>query len=305
MNNAQSGIFALGTGSHSYLEFDLKPNVAPLTMVHLIASLREPSITTGGVNMVVGFRPELWAAVAPTQMPSTIAGFNQPVQGVGGYLMPATQHDLWLWVAGHAYERVFDAAREAISTLKAATVLVDETDGWTYRDNRDLTGFIDGTENPSLSDAPEIVLIPEGVPGAAGSICLVQKWVHDTAAWEALSIDAQEKAIGRTKPDSVELPEEIRGPQSHVSRTVIKENGEEHDIFRRNTPFGTPSNHGTMFVGFSAEQRILATMLARMAGVGDGIRDALTYYATAITGAYYFIPSIQSLRAFISDEDNT
>jgi porphyrinogen peroxidase len=134
------------------------------------------------------------------------------------------------------------------------------------------------------------------VPGAAGSICLVQKWIHDSAAWEALSTDEQEKAIGRTKADSVELPEHIRGEQSHVSRTVIEENGEELHIFRRNTPFGTPSSHGTMFVGFSADQRILTRMLARMAGVEIGFRDALT-------GAYYFVPSIQALRAFASEEE--
>ena len=297
MHNAQSGIFALGTGSHSSLEFDLKPGVEPSDMVRQIASLREPSITTGGVNMVLGFRPELWARVAPGQMPAQVEGFNRQVQGLDGYVMPATQHDLWLWVAGHAYERVFDAAREAISTLAAFAVLADETDGWTYRDNRDLTGFIDGTENPSLADAPEIVLIPDGQPGAAGSVVLVQKWPHN-AAWEALPVSEQEKAIGRTKVESIELAEDVRGPQSHVSRTVIEQNGEERRIFRRNTPFGTPSTHGTMFIGFSADQAILARMLARMAGAEDGIRDMLTYYTIAITGAYYFVPSIQALRTF-------
>jgi putative iron-dependent peroxidase len=302
MYNAQSGIFALGTGSHSYLEFDLKPGVAALTMINRIASLRAPSITTGGVNLVIGFRPETWSAVAPDHSPAQVTGFNQPLQGTGGYVMPASQHDLFLWVAGHAYERVFDAARAAIAALKEAAVLVDETDGWTYKDNRDLTGFIDGTENPSLVIAPEIALIPEGTSGAAGSVLLVQKWLHAADAWEALSTEAQEKAIGHTKPDSLELPEAVRGAQSHVSRTVIEENGEEQKIFRRNTAFGTPSSHGTMFIGFCAEQRILTRMLERMAGAEDGIRDALTSYATALTGAYYFVPSIQALRAFASEE---
>jgi len=298
MHTAQSGVFALGTGSHSHLEFDLKAGVEPLTMVRVIASLRAPSITTGGVNMVVGFRPELWARVSPDQVPHRVEGFNSPVQGVDGYAMPAKQYDLWLWVAGHAYERVFDAAREAIAALEATAVLVDETDGWTYKDNRDLTGFIDGTENPSLAVAPEVALIPDGKPGAAGSVVLVQKWIHDSRTWEALPVIEQEKTIGRTKADSAELPEEIRGPHSHVSRTVIQQNGEEQHIFRRNTPFGTPSTHGTIFVGFSADQKILARMLTRMAGAEDGIRDTLTYYATAVSGAYYFVPSIQALRVF-------
>ncbi len=303
MYSGQSGIFALGTGSHAYLEFDLMPDFEPLEMVRAIASIREPSITTGGVNMVVGFRPELWAKLAPDQIPLHVEGFNRPVQGAEGFSMPATQHDLWLWVAGHAYERVFDAAREAILALATSAVLFDETHGWTYKDDRDLTGFIDGTENPSLALAPEVALVPDGSPGAAGSVVLIQKWIHDATAWEALPVGDQEKVIGRTKDDSSELSEEVRGPHSHVSRNVIVEDGAEQHIFRRNTPFGTPKVHGTMFVGFSADQHRLVRMLNRMAGVEDGIRDALTYYTSPVTGAYYFIPSVQALRSFAAEEE--
>ena len=97
---------------------------------------------------------------------------------------------------------------------------------------------------------------------------------------------------------NIELDEEVRGPQSHVSRTVIEENGEELHIFRRNTPFGTATEHGTMFIGFSHDQCRLARMLARMAGAEDGIRDALTRYTTAVSGSYYFVPSVESLRSF-------
>jgi porphyrinogen peroxidase len=117
MHVAQSGIFALGTGSHSYLEFDLQESGDPLTLVQLIASLGEPRMTTGGVNLVVGFKPSLWARVAPEEMPAGVNDFEQDVRGVDGYTMPATQHDLWVWVAGHAYHTVFDVAREAIATL--------------------------------------------------------------------------------------------------------------------------------------------------------------------------------------------
>jgi putative iron-dependent peroxidase len=303
VHTGQSGIFALGTGSHTYLEFDLKSGIQPVQMVRTIASLRAPSITTGGVNLVVGFRPELWSDIAPDQIPAQLTGFNQPVHGVGGFSMPATQHDLWLWAAGHAYERVFDAAREAIAALADSAALADEIDGWTYKDNRDLTGFIDGTENPSLEVAPEVALVPDGSPGAGGSVVLVQKWVHNSAAWEALTVSEQEKAIGRTKEDSTELPDEVRGPAAHVPRNVILENGEEQHIFRRNTPIGTPAVHGTMFVGFSADQRRLVRMLQRMAGAEDGIRDRLTYFTTAVTGAYYFVPSVQALRSFAIEEE--
>ncbi len=132
---------------------------------------------------------------------------------------------------------------------------------------------------------------------------LVQKWTHDAAAFEGLPIEEQEKVIGRTKATSTELAEEVRGPQSHVSRTVIEEHGVEQHIFRRNTPFGTATEHGTMFIGFSSDPQRLARMLARMAGADDGIRVALTRYTTAVSGAYYFVPSVEALRSFASADE--
>lgn len=303
MRVAQGGIFALGTGSHSYLEFDLLQHAEPLALVQAIANLREPSTTTGGINLVAGFRPSLWRRVAPQDIPEDVSDFEQPVRGVDGYSMPATQHDLFLWAAGHAYDKVFDVTREAMRALAPVATLVSEVAGWTYKEDRDLTGFIDGTENPSLSVAPEVALIPPQSPGAWGSVLLVQKWLHDAAAFEALLVEAQEKVIGRTKDTSVELDEKVRGPQSHISRTTIEENGEEQHIFRRNTPFGNATEHGTMFIGFSRDQHRLARMLARMAGAEDGIRDALTLYTIAVSGAYYFVPSVESLRGFATDDD--
>ena len=231
-------------------------------------------MTTGGVNLVVGFRPSLWVRVAPEEMPAKVKDFEQDRRGVDGYAMPATQHDLWVWVAGHAHHTVFDAAKGTIAALAPVAILATEIAGWTYKESRDLTGFIDGTENPSLSEAPEVALIPDGSPSAGGSVVLVQQWTHDAAAFEALPIEEQEKVIGRTRATSIELDEEVRGAASHVSRTVIEEHGVEQHIFRRNTPFGTATSHGTMFIGFSCEQRRLDRMLTRMAGAEDGIRDA-------------------------------
>ena len=303
MHVAQSGIFALGTSSHSYLEFDLHQQGDPLTLIQMIASLEEPRMTTGGVNLVVGFRPSLWRKAAPLEIPADLEDFNQDVHGVDGYTMPATQHDLWVWVSGHAYHTVFDVSREVITTLAPVAHLATEVAGWTYKESRDLTGFIDGTENPPLSEAPEVALVPDGTPGAGGSVVLIQKWVHDVASWEGLTVEQQEKVIGRVKQNSTELDEEVRGAQSHVSRNVIEVNGVEQHIFRRNSPYGTATDHGTMFIGFSCEQQRLARMLNRMSGAEDGIRDALTMYTTAVSGAYYFVPSVEALRKFASGDD--
>ena len=285
----QPGIFALGTDSHSYLEFDIRNGVEARALVDAVASLREPRTTMGGVNLVAGFRPELWRQVAPDDTPNGISGFNKDVVGVDNYTMPATQHDAVLWISGSEYDVVFDAAREAISAIDKLAAVAEETSSWPYHRDRDLTGFIDGTENPTLVDAPDIALIADP-PGAGGSVLLLQKWLHDAVAWESLAVERQEKVIGRTKRDSIEL--ENRPSDSHAARTDQDDFGK---IFRRNMAFGTVTTHGTMFVGFSSDQTRLIAMLENMAGLRDGVRDALTYYTHPVTGAYYFIPSIKSL----------
>jgi putative iron-dependent peroxidase len=221
-------------------------------------------------------------------------GFNQDLVSTDGYRMPATQHDAVLWLSGSAYDVVFDVARGAMGHLGRVASVAEEISSWPYRHDRDLTGFIDGTENPSLIDAPDVALIPEGSPGDGGTILLLQKWIHDAATWESLPIDQQERVIGRTKLDGVEL--EDRPSESHVGRTDQERFGK---IFRRNMPYGTVSEHGTMFVGFSADKPRLTSMLESMAGLIDGTRDALTYYARPLTGAYYFIPSTEALRRCI------
>lgn len=296
MNVPQSGIFALGTGSHSYLEFELEPQSDPTTMARAIAGLGEPGMTTGGVNLVIGFRPSLWARIAPSDTPADVSDFVDDLHGADDFVMPATQHDLWVWVAGHAYSTVYDVTHETVQALTPVARLVTEVAGWTYKESRDLTGFIDGTENPPLAEAPEVALIPEKAPGAGGSVLLTQQWIHDAEAFDALPVAEQEQVIGRTKAASVEIDDAVRLETSHVSRTVVEENGAELHIFRRNSPFGTATRHGTMFIGFSCDQHRLARMLARMAGAEDGVRDALTRYTRPVTGAYYFVPSVEALR---------
>jgi putative iron-dependent peroxidase len=291
MNTPQSGIFALGTASHAYLEFDMTERGEIGELITAVASLREPRTTMGGVNLVAGFRPELWRGLIPDDAPLQVEGFNGDVVGLGGYVMPATQHDAVLWLSGSAYDVVFDMSREVIESLHAYAFITEETSSWPYRHDRDLTGFIDGTENPNLIDAPEIALIPAGRAGEGGTILLLQKWSHNASAWESLETAEQERVIGRAKDDSSEL--ENKAPGSHIVRTDQDRFGK---IFRRNMPYGTATDHGTMFVGFSAEQQRLSAMLESMAGLTDGVQDALTTYARPLSGAYYFVPSSQSLR---------
>ena len=170
----------------------------------------------------------------PDHAPAGVHGFNTGLVGPDGFGMPATQHDAVLWLSGSAYDVLFDVAHGAIAAVKKLASVAEETSSWAYRHDRDLTGFIDGSENPSLIDASDAALIPEGQPGEGGSVLLLQKWKHDTTAWESLPIDQQERIMGRRKLDSVELDE--KPSDSHVASTDQDQFGK---IFRRNMPYGT------------------------------------------------------------------
>jgi porphyrinogen peroxidase len=291
MYTPQAGIFALGTSSHAYLEFDILDAKKCKELASTISSIREPRTTTGGVNFVIGFRPELWRDIVLDDSPAGVGGFNKEIWGIEGFVMPSTQHDALVWLSGSAYDVIFDMARSVVHDLAGKASLGEETSSWPYRHDRDLTGFIDGSENPTLLDAPIAALLPEGVPGAVGTILLLQKWKHKVAEWEALPIDQQERIMGRTKLDSTEL--ENKPSDSHVARTDQDEFG---NIFRRNMPYGSVDDHGTVFVGFSADQKRLSRMLDSMAGLITGTRDALTRFTQPLTGSYYFVPSVESLR---------
>lgn len=292
MPTPQPGIFALGTMAHAYLEFDVLAHADPAALLAAAASVSEPRTTMGGVNLVTGFRPELWAAVHPAKAPAEVTGFTVPVVGSEGFTMPATQHDAVHWVAGASYDVVFDVCIALIDAMRDVAAPAAETVGWSYHHDLDLTGFIDGTENPSVAEAAASVTIANDSPGAGGSVLLLQKWRHDAAAWNALPKVDQEAAIGRTKIDSIEL--EDAPTSAHVTRTDQDKYGH---IFRRNTPYGTVLDHGTMFVGFAAARSPLHRMLESMAGT-TGDRDALTRYSQPLSGAYYFVPALEDLAAW-------
>jgi porphyrinogen peroxidase len=287
----QPGIFAAALAEHAYLEFDLLPGVAVRDLTAALTAVGEPMPATGAINVVIGVRPSLWS-------PVIAADFAAPVVGPDGFAMPATQHDAWLWLSGADRTALFDYTRAALEVLAPVSSCASDVSGWVYHHDRDLTGFIDGTENPSLLTAAQVASVPAGEPGAGASIVLYQVWRHDSAAWESLGMVGQEMSMGRTKPDSVELPEDVMLPSAHVARTTVEVDGEEKQIFRRNVAYGGVTDHGTAFVGFARDQWRLQEMLRRMAGAADGVRDGLTGFLTPLTGAYYTCPSIDALARF-------
>jgi porphyrinogen peroxidase len=289
MPTPQPGIFAQGTRTHRHLEFDLRPGVGPEAALDALRGLRQPSVTAGGANIVVGFGTELWKRLAG----ESAASVDFPV--IAG--LPATPHDLWVWVHGDGDDVLFDVTRAVAALVAPVATLAAETAGFVYHDSRDLTGFIDGTENPAVEEAYDVAVVPPGHSGAGGSYALAQRWVHDLAAFHALSDEEQERVVGRTKRESVELDDDAKPETAHIARVVIEdEAGEELEIYRRSVPYGTVREHGLFFVAFSAEPQRFALMLERMFGAaGDGLHDHLTEFSRPVSGAYYFVPSLEAL----------
>lgn len=281
----QPGVFALGTPVQLFLELDLRgadrdPMADARTLAELVAGIKPSQ----GCNVVLGIRPSLWRRMAPQDCPPDVHDFATPVVGDDGFRMPATQADLLVWVAAGSRDSAYDEARRALATLGGMARLVRETDGWNYHGNVDLTGFTDGSENPTVAEAADVCLIADG-PGAGSSVLLLQEWRHDLAAWDAAGVTIQEAAIGRTKADNVEL--DPKPPSAHNARTDQDEAGH---ILRKNVPIGGVADPGTLFVGLSASQAVLQGMLVRMVGIGGEPRDALTRFSTPKSGSYYLLP---------------
>lgn len=299
MPTGQPGIFAQGTRAHEHLELDVRPGASSDALAAAVASLHEPAVTAGGLNLVVGFGARCWRDLAPGAvpagaLPSDASDFER-IEGTAGSVAPATQHDVWVWLHGTGTDVALDGARAVTAALAPVATLASETQCFVYRDSRDLTGFVDGTENPPVEEGPEVALVPAGEPGEGGAHVLVQRWVHDLAAFHALAVREQEAVIGRTKPDSVELAD--KPDDAHISRVVIEEDGEELEIYRRSTPYGDVTEHGLLFVAFSAERSRFDKMLARMFGTADGLHDRLTDFSRPVSGAFYFAPSLEALAA--------
>jgi putative iron-dependent peroxidase len=295
MATPQPGIFALGSRSHHHLELDLVGD--PATMVGALAEVREAVTTVAGVNLVVGFGPSLWARLAPGAVPEGLRD-AEPLEGVDGLVLPAEQHDAWLWLHAGGPDAVFRSARAAALALRGTALVRAEQPSFSYLASQDLTGFEDGTENPPLEEALSAAVVPEGSPGAGGSVVLLQRWVHDLDAFEALPVPEREAVFGRTLVGSEELPDDVRPARAHISRVVVEDGaGEELQIFRRSTAYGGVAEHGLEFVAFSADHARLHRMLQRMVGAEDGITDRLLDFSRPTRSAWYVAPSVEALRS--------
>ena len=187
-----------------------------------------------------------------------------------------------------------------VGRLAGAATVVDEVHGFKYFDERDLLGFVDGTENPIGPAAEAAVTIrAEDPPFAGGSYVVVQKYLHDMAAWEALTVEEQERVIGRTKLSNVEMDDDVKPSNSHVAlNTITEPDGTQHQILRENMPFGSleAREFGTYFIGYAATPSVTELMLHHMfVGEPPGNYDRILDFSTAVTGTLFFVPTADFL----------
>ncbi len=205
-----------------------------------------------------------------------------------------------------AHGFMFRAGHADYGALGKAVSPVDEVHGFRYFDDRDLMGFVDGTENPRGAAATDAVLIgDEDAAFAGGSYVIVQKYLHDLGAWNALSTEAQERIIGRTKLSDIELDDSVKPTSAHNALTTIVENGKEIKILRDNMPFGRPAHgeFGTYFIGYSRSPRTIEQMLENMfIGRPPGNYDRLLDFSRAVTGNLFFVPSATFLENVTEDQ---
>src|SRR5271170_7945238 len=246
-----------------------------------------------GLNCIAAFGSDVWDALFGSPRPAELHPFREFRSG-NRYAL-ATPGDVLFHIRAGRMDICFELATQIMEKIGDAVAVADEVQGFRYFEDRDLIGFVDGTENPRGTVAREAALVgDEGAPFAGGSYVLVQKYLHDMKAWNALSTEAQERIIGRKKLSDIELDDAVKPTNAHNALTVIEENGKEVKILRDNMPFGQPGRgeFGTYFIGYSRTPRITELMLENMfVGRPPGNYDRLLDFSRAVTGGLFFAPS--------------
>jgi putative iron-dependent peroxidase len=207
-----------------------------------------------------------------------------------------TPGDLLFHVRGHRMDLCFELGRLFVERLKGAATVVDEVHGFRFFDDRDLLGFVDGSENPEGENAVESVYVGDEDPDfKGGSYVIIQKYLHDLEAWNALPPEKQEMVIGRSKLENIEFPDEVKPADSHVTlNTITDEDGNELKIVRENMPFGTigKGEFGTFFIGYARTPEVTEEMLRNMfLGREPGRHDRILDFSTAVTGGLFHVPT--------------
>ncbi|PWC11939.1 peroxidase [Brenneria roseae subsp. americana] len=245
-----------------------------------------------GLGAVLAFGNDIWRDLDCQNSAAELKSFTP----LGKGLAPATQRDLLIHIQSLRHDVNFSLAQAALAAFGNAIHVEEETHGFRWVDDRDLSGFVDGTENPQGEDRQTVAIIPDDQPDAGGSYVFVQRWEHNLKQLQRLSVEQQERIIGRTKQDNEELDAEQRPVTSHLSRVDLKEDGKGLKILRQSLPYGTASGkHGLYFIAYCARLHNIEQQLLSMFGERDGKRDDMLRFTRAVSGSYFFAPSLTRL----------
>lgn len=257
-----------------------------------------------GLSCIMGFGSDAWDHLFGLPRPAELHPFHEIRSGPRHAV--STAGDLLFHIRAKRMDLCFELATHIMARLSGAVSTADEVHGFRYFDERDVLGFVDGTENPTGTAAADAVFIGDEDPAfAGGSYVIVQKYLHNLEAWNNLSTEAQERIIGRSKVSDIELDDSVKPTSAHNALTTIEENGREVKILRDNMPFGRPGSgeFGTYFIGYSRSPRTIEQMLENMfIGRPPGNYDRILDFSTAVTGNLFFIPTSTFLESFSPDQ---
>ena len=257
----------------------------------------------GGLSCVIGIGSDTWNRLFGEPRPANLHAFREIRSGARHAV--STPGDLLFHIRAKRMDLCFELATQIMARIGDVVSPEDEVHGFRYFDDRDIIGFVDGTENPREEAAMEAVLIgQEDRTFARGSYVIVQKYLHDLDGWNALSTETQERIIGRTKLSDIELDDSTKPTSAHNALTTITEDGKEVKILRDNMPFGNVSSgeFGTYFIGYSRSPRRIEQMLENMfIGRPPGNYDRLLDFSRAVTGNLFFVPSATFLESAAED----
>lgn len=258
----------------------------------------------GDLSCIVAFGSAAWDRLFGRPRPRELHPFRELRSGPR--LAPSTPGDLLFHIRADRTDLCFELAAQIVAQLVDSVSPVDETHGFRYFDDRDLTGFVDGTENPGGAESVAATIVGEEDPDfAGGSYVMVQKYLHDLPRWHRLPTETQEGIIGRTKLEDIELDDAVKPSFAHNALTTLEEDGVEVKILRHNMPFGNVSGgeSGTYFIGYARSPRPLEAMLANMVvGRPPGNYDRLLDFTRPVTGSLFFAPSVPFLAALATGQ---
>ena len=254
----------------------------------------------GQLSCIMGFGSQAWDRLFDTPRPKDLHPFRE-IRGV--HTAVSTPGDILFHIRAASMDLCFELATHIMSRLAGSVSVADEVHGFKFFDDRDLLGFVDGTENPVGQAADAATLIgDEDAPFAGGSYVIVQKYLHDLERWNKVPVEEQENIIGRHKLSDIEQPDAVKKPYAHNVLTSLEENGEQIQILRDNMPFGEvgKGEFGTYFIGYARDPRHIETMLDNMfIGNPPGTYDHLLDFSRAVTGCLFFVPT----ASFLDDVD--